>query len=100
MKHPAFLLLAVSTLAALPLRANDYAIANCNPSDAFITLYSSIDTFELAARLPCGVQVDLLESQKTYAAQHTPFVRVATEDGKQGYVSRSVLTVYRSSSVA
>jgi hypothetical protein len=94
MKFVAISLLAIVFLASPPAApAADSAIALCGPNDGYVTLYMSIDTFEMAARLPCGAPLELLESQKTYAAQHTFYVRVATEDGKQGYVARTAITV-------
>jgi hypothetical protein len=95
MKHSAFVVLILFASVATPLAADEWAIANCGPNDGYVTLYSSLDTFEMAARLPCGTQVQFLEPQKSYAAQHTALVCVATEDGKQGYVSRSVIAVFR-----
>jgi hypothetical protein len=100
MKRSSAFLTGLFLLAALSARANDTAIATCAPNDGYVNLYMSIETFEVAARLRCGTQLELLESQKTYAAQHTQYVRVATEDGKQGYVMRSVLTIYRNTAPA
>ena len=94
MKLRSILLLGLALLAATSARANDSAVANCGPNDGYVMLYLSLETFEMAARLPCGTQLELLETQKTYAAQHTQYVRVSSEDGKQGYVARSALTIY------
>jgi len=93
MRFPAISLLVIAFLSSPHARADDSVIALCGPNDGYVTLYMSIDTFEMAARLPCGTQLELLESQKTYAAQHTFYVRVATEDGKQGYVVRAAITI-------
>lgn len=93
MKFPAVALLINALLVIAPARANDSAIAACGPNDGYVTLYTSIETFEMAGRLPCGTQLELLESQKTYAAQSTPYLRVATNNGKQGYVIRSAVTI-------
>ena len=94
MKFPAYFLAALCIIAiAAPARAADSAVATCGPNDGYVTLYISIDSFEMAARLPCGTQLDLVEAQKSYAAQHTPYLRVATEDGKEGYVARTAITI-------
>jgi hypothetical protein len=76
-----------------PARGDDAVIAQCGPNDGYVTLYQSIDTFDIAGRVRCGARLELLESQKTYAAQHTNYVRVGTEDGKQGYLSRTAITI-------
>lgn len=72
-------------------RANNSAIAACGPNDGYVTLYTSVETFEMAARLACGTRLEIVESQNSYAAQHTKYLRVATADGKLGYVARSAV---------
>ncbi len=100
MKLCATFLAGFILFATMSARANDTAVATCAPNDGYVTLYLSLETFEVAARLQCGTRLELLESQKTYAAQHTQYVRVAAEDGKQGYVTRSVLTIYSNATPA
>ena len=96
MKIASATVMAVCALVVCaPARGDDSAIAQCGPNDGYVTLYQSLDTFDIAGRVQCGARLELLESQKTYAAQHTSYVRVATDDGKQGYLSRAAITIVR-----
>jgi hypothetical protein len=78
---------------ATPSRAAEAGIATCGPNDAYVTLYSSIDTFEMQKRLACGEKVELLEEQESYGARHTPFIRIRTEGGIEGYLARAAVTI-------
>jgi hypothetical protein len=57
------------------------------------TLYRSLDTFEMEARLPCGAKLELIEQAKGYAEQHTPFIRIRTAEGTEGYIARTAVVV-------
>jgi hypothetical protein len=91
---PAAVLLFFASLPALavPLRG-DTGTATCGPNDDYVTLYYSIETFEMAARLPCNAKLAVLDDQRTYAAQKAPYVRVQTADGKVGYVTRNAIVI-------
>jgi hypothetical protein len=90
-----FLTLSLFLAVPTPARAAESGIATCGPNDVYVTLYSSIDTFDVKARLPCGDRLELLEEQKTYAARHTPFVRIQTAEGIEGYIARAAVTMLR-----
>ena len=87
-----FLFLACLLAIAGPVRG-DVGTAACGPNDDYVTLYYSLETFEMAARVPCGAKLAVLDDQRTYAAQHTPYVRVQTTDGKVGYVTRNAIVI-------
>jgi hypothetical protein len=90
---PCFLLLACLLASAAAARAGDTGTAACGPNDDYVTLYYSLDTFEMGGRLACGSKLAVLDEQKTYAAQRAPYVRVETADGKLGYVARSAIVI-------
>jgi len=93
MKSAALLLsLAFLLATAVPVRA-DSGTAACGPNDDYVTLYYSLETFEMAARVPCRAKLAVLDDQQTYAAQHTPYVRVQTAEGKVGYVTRNAIVI-------
>jgi hypothetical protein len=90
-----FLLLWLFAATGPAARAGDDGVATCGPNDGYVTLYSSLDTFEMKTRLPCGDKLELLEESKSYAAQHTPFLRVQTVAGIEGYIARAAVTILR-----
>src|ERR1700676_1860210 len=90
-----FLLLWLFVAFAPAARAGDDGVATCGPNDGYVTLYSSLDTFEMKTRLPCGDKLELLEEGKSYAAQHAPFIRIQTVEGIEGYIARAAVTIPR-----
>jgi hypothetical protein len=101
MKFRRYSILAVLLLPlAAPARAGDSAVATCGPNDGYVTLYYSLDNYEMAARLQCGDPLKLLDDQKSYAAQHTPYLHVETTEGAQGYVARTAITIVHNTSLA
>ena len=87
-----FLSLACLLAISAPVRG-DTGTAACGPNDDYVTLYYSLETFEMAARVPCGAKLAVLDDQRSYAAQRAPYVRVQTADGKVGYVTRSAIAM-------
>jgi len=97
---PAALCLSLACLLAIALPSHgDTGIAACGPNDDYVTLYYSLETFEMAARIPCGAKVAVLDDQRTYAAQHTPYVRVQTSEGKVGYLMRNAIAIVEAPAV-
>lgn len=93
MKSAALFLLSACLLAVSAPARGDAGTATCGPNDDYVTLYYSLETFEMAARVPCGAKLAVLDEQRTYAAQKTPYVRVQTADGKVGYVTRNAILI-------
>jgi hypothetical protein len=91
---PAALFLFFACLLAIagPVRG-DTGTAACGPNDDYVTLYYSLETFEMAARVPCNAKLAVLDEQRSYAAQHTPYVHVQTAEGKVGYVTRNAIMI-------
>jgi len=98
---PAALFLALSCVFAtgVPVRA-DTGTAACGPNDDYVTLYYSIETFEMAARLPCNAKLSVLDDERSYAAQKAPYIRVQTADGKVGYVTRNAIVIVETAAPA
>ncbi|HWW51162.1 MAG TPA: hypothetical protein VN044_05440 [Verrucomicrobiae bacterium] len=92
---PAYLTLLLLLTVATAARAGDAGVATCGPNDVYVTLYRSLDTFEMQARLPCGAKLELLEQEKGYAEQHTPYIRIRTVEGTEGYIARTAVVILR-----
>jgi hypothetical protein len=90
---PPYLTLSLLLTVATAARAGDAGVATCGPNDVYVTLYHSLDTFEMEARLPCGAKLELLEQEKGYAEQHTPYLRIRTAEGTEGYIARTAVVV-------
>jgi hypothetical protein len=92
-KPPALFLSLACLLAISAPARGDAGTAACGPNDDYVTLYYSLETYEMAARVPCGAKLAVLDDQRSYAAQRAPYVRVQTADGKVGYVTRNAIAI-------
>jgi hypothetical protein len=90
-RWPCALLFVFSVSA--PLRAGETGIATCGPYEAYILVYRSVEALDAGEKIKCGEKFELLDEQKTYASQHTPFLRIQTAAGTQGFVPRAAVTV-------
>lgn len=75
------------------LSAGETGIAKCGPYEEYILVYRSVEALDAGEKIKCGDKFELLDEQKTYASQHTPFLRIQTVAGTQGFVPRAAVTV-------
>jgi hypothetical protein len=87
-----FALLLVLSISR-PQFAGETGIATCGPYEEYILVYRSVEALDAGEKIKCGERFELLEEQKTYASQHTPFLRIQTAGGKQGFVPRAGVTI-------
>jgi tetratricopeptide (TPR) repeat protein len=81
------LLVAVASLAA---NAGDTGSIHCQGGESYVYLYQAPDNFQVLANLKCGQKVEIV------AAQNSAMVRIRTNDGKEGYISKSEVTAISS----
>src|SRR5271154_7397124 len=87
-----FALLLIFTVS-VPARAGETGIATCGPYEEYILVYRTLEAMDTAEKIKCGERFEVLDEQKTYAAQHSPFLRIQTSAGAQGFVPRAAVTV-------
>jgi hypothetical protein len=90
---PVALLLVFSISA--PAHAGETGIATCGPYEEYILVYRTVEAMDAAEKIKCGEKFEVLDEQKTYASQHSPFLRIQTAAGAQGFVPRASVTVVR-----
>jgi hypothetical protein len=71
-------------LCALPVFAGDTGSLQCNVNEDRVWMYDSLDSFNVAAKLKCGEQVEVI-------GQENGYVKVRTAGGMVGYVPDKTL---------
>ena len=87
-----FALLVVLSISG-PVQAGETGIATCGPYEEYILVYRSVEALDAGGKIKCGEKFELLDEQKSYASQHTPFLHIQTAAGYQGFVPRAAVTV-------
>jgi hypothetical protein len=76
-----------------PVRAGETGIATCGPYEEYVLVYRTVEVLDAAEKIKCGEKFEVLDEQKTYASQHSPFLRIQTAAGAQGFVPRAAVTI-------
>ncbi len=71
-------------LCALPVSAGETGSLRCNVNEDRVWMYDSLDSFNVAAKLKCGEQVEVI-------AQESGYVKIRTAGGIVGYVPDKTL---------
>jgi uncharacterized protein YgiM (DUF1202 family) len=69
---------------AFPARAAETTPIECGVNEDRVWVYDSLDSFDVALKLKCGEQVEIIGREKGY-------VKIRTSSGKEGYVPEKAL---------
>lgn len=80
----ALILAFLALVCAVPANAAETSPIKCGPNEERVWVYDSLSSFDVALKLKCGEQVEIISREKGY-------VKIRTSEGKEGYVPEKAL---------